>query len=101
MIFILKTIEYIPNRAVIFLHSPFTFHGVTKIQDNLIKRSTIYVDYYSKNFSPYKHLKLNFKNIWFKHPTTFILHNFKDYFLKKNRTYLKKMIKHRIKAFLA
>jgi Rps23 Pro-64 3,4-dihydroxylase Tpa1-like proline 4-hydroxylase len=98
---ILKSIEYIPNRAVIFLHSPFTFHGVTKILDNLTKRSTIYVDYYSKNFSPYKHLKLDFKNIWFKHPTTFILHNFKDYFLTKNRKYLKKMIKHRIKAFLA
>ena len=98
---ILKTIEYKPNRAVIFLHSPFTFHGVTKIHGNLTKRSTIYVDYYAKNLKPYSHLKLDFKNIWFKHPTTFILHNFKDYFLKKNRTYLKKMIKHRIKALLA
>ena len=98
---ILKTIEYKPNRAVIFLHSPFTFHGVTKIDGNLLKRSTIYVDYYSKNLNPYTHLKLDFKNVWFKHPTTFILHNFKDYFLKKNRVYLKKMIKHKIKALLA
>ena len=98
---VVRKIDYIPNRAVVFLHSPFTFHGVTKLNDNLTKRSAIYVDYYSKNFNPYKHLKLDFKNIWFKHPTTFILHNFKDYFLKKNRTYLKKMIKHRIKAFLA
>ena len=53
---ILKSIEYIPNRAVIFLHSPFTFHGVTKIHDNLTKRSTIYVDYYSKSNNPYKEI---------------------------------------------
>ena len=68
-----KLVEFIPNRAVIFLHSPFTFHGVTEIKNNLNKRSTVYVDYYSKNLSPYSHLSLNFKNVWFKHPTTFIL----------------------------
>ena len=96
-----KTIDYIPNRAVIFLHSPFTFHGVTKIENNQKKRSTIYVDYYSKNKKPYTHLKLNFKNVWFKHPTTFILPNFKDYFPKKNRKYLNKMLKHRIKSLFA
>ena len=96
-----KTINYIPNRAVIFLHSPFTFHGVTKIKNNLVKRSTIYVDYYSRNKNPYNHLDLNFKNVWFKHPTTFILPKFKDYFLKKNRVYLKKMVKHKIKSLLA
>ena len=96
-----KKIDYIPNRAVIFLHSPFTFHGVTKIQNNLTKRSTIYVDYYSKNKKPYTHLDLQFKNVWFKHPTTFILPKFKDYFPKKNRIYLKKMLKHKIKSLLA
>ena len=96
-----KTIDFIPNRAVIFLHSPFTFHGVSKIKNNLLKRSTIYVDYYSKNKNPYSHLNLNFKNVWFKHPTTFILPNFKDYFLKKNREYLKKMFKHKIKSILS
>lgn len=96
-----KTVDYIPNRAVIFLHTPFTFHGVTKIKNNLKKRSTIYVDYYSKNKNPYSHLELNFKNVWFKHPTTFILPSFKDYFPKKNRVYLKKMIKHKIKSILA
>ena len=96
-----ETINYVPNRAVIFLHSPFTFHGVTKITNNLNKRSSIYVDYYSKNTNPYNHFDLDFKNIWFKHPTTFILPKIKDYFLKKNRIYFKKMIKHCIKAFLA
>lgn len=96
-----KLVEFIPNRAVIFLHSPFTFHGVTNIKNNLTKRSTIYVDYYSKNLKPYSHLKLDFKNVWFKHPTTFILPKLRDYFPKRNRVYLKKMIKHRIKSFLA
>ena len=96
-----KTIDYVPNRAVIFLHSPFTFHGVTQIKNNKTKRSSIYVDYYCKNKNPYTHLKLNFKNVWFKHPTTFILPSVKDYFPKKNRVYLKKMIKHKIKALLA
>ncbi len=96
-----KTIDYIPNRAVIFLHTPFTFHGVTKIQNNLTKRSTIYVDYYSQNKNPYEHLDLQFKNVWFKHPTTFILPKFKDYFPKKNRVYLKKMLKHKIKSLIA
>ena len=96
-----KKIDFVPNRAVIFLHSPFTFHGVSKIQNNKTKRSTIYVDYYSKNKSPYTHLNLNFKNVWFKHPTTFILPKFKDYFLIKNREYLKKMIKHKIKSLVS
>ena len=93
-----KIIDYKPNRAVIFLHSPYTFHGVTEIKNNLNKRSTIYVDYYSKNENPYSHLNLKFKNIWFKHPTTFILPKLRDYFQKKNIKYLKKMIKYRIKS---
>ena len=96
-----KIIDYIPNRAVIFLHTPFTFHGVSKIKNNKIKRSSIYVDYYSKSMKPYNHLNLIFKNIWFKHPTTFILPNLKDYFQLKNQTYLKKIIKHKIKAFFS
>ncbi len=96
-----KIIDYLPNRAVIFLHTPFTFHGVSKIKNNTIKRSSIYVDYYSKSTKPYNHLNLIFKNIWFRHPTTFILPNLKDYFQLKNQTYLKKMIKYKIKAFFS
>ena len=96
-----KKIDFVPNRAVIFLHTPFTFHGVTEIKNNYNKRSSLYVDYYSKNLKPYEHFDLDFKNVWFKHPTTFILPEFKNYFLKKNKIYLKKMIKHRIKSFLA
>ena len=96
-----KLIDFVPNRAVIFLHTPFSFHGVTEIKKSPIKRSTIYVDYYSKNKDPYNHFNLEFKKVWFKHPTTFILPNLKDYFQIKNQTYLKKMIKHKVKAFFS
>ena len=93
-----KIVEYIPNRAVIFLHTPFSFHGVQELNNNLNKRSSVYVDYYSKDKDPYKHLNLDFKNVWFKHPPTFILPRLKDFFIWKNRSYLKRMIKHKIKS---
>ncbi len=96
-----KLIDFVPNRAVIFLHTPFSFHGVTEIKKSPIKRSTIYVDYYSKNKDPYNHFNLVFKKVWFKHPTTFILPNLKEYFQIKNQNYLKKMIKHKVKAFFS
>jgi Rps23 Pro-64 3,4-dihydroxylase Tpa1-like proline 4-hydroxylase len=96
-----KIVNYTPNRAVIFLHSPFTFHGVQELNNNKKKRSSVYVDYYSKNKQPYKHLNLDFKNVWFKHPATFILPSVSDYFKWKNRSYLKRMFKHKIKSILA
>lgn len=96
-----KIVDYIPNRAVIFLHTPFSFHGVQELKGNLKKRSSVYVDYYSTNKKPYLNFNLNFKNVWFKHPATFILPNFKDFFIKKNRSYLKRMIKHKIKSIVS
>ena len=96
-----KIVDYKPNRAVIFLHTPFSFHGVQELKNNLKKRSSIYVDYYSTNKKPYLNFNLNFKNVWFKHPATFVLPNFKDFFIKKNRSYLKRMIKHKIKSIVS
>ena len=96
-----KIIDYIPNRAVIFLHTPFSFHGVQELKNNLKKRSSVYVDYYSTSKKPYSNFKLDFKNVWFKHPATFILPKFKDFFLRKNKSYLKRMIKHKIKSVLS
>jgi Rps23 Pro-64 3,4-dihydroxylase Tpa1-like proline 4-hydroxylase len=93
-----KVINYTPNRAVIFLHTPFSFHGVQELRNNLKKRSSVYVDYYSSNKKPYLNFDLDFKNVWFKHPATFILPRFKDFFLKKNKSYLKRMIKHKVKS---
>ena len=96
-----KVIDYIPNRAVIFLHTPFSFHGVQELKNNLKKRSSVYVDYYSSNKKPYLKFNLDFKNVWFKHPATFILPKFRDFFLKKNKSYLKRMMKHKIKSVLS
>ena len=97
---VVKKIEYQSNRLVIFLHSPYTFHGVTKINENCkMKRSTMYFDYYSKATNPYKMLNVNFKSFFFKHNTTFILPRFRDYFKKENKKYLKSYIKYKINKF--
>lgn len=95
------TIEYIPNRAVIFLHTPYSFHGVNLINKDIKyqKRRTIYVDYYSKSYTPYKSLDLSFPNRWFKHGTTFVLGSLKSYLKSKNRPYLKAMVQYKINQF--
>lgn len=88
-------VDYMPNRAVIFLHTPYTFHGVDRLKDNGdIKRKSLYVDYYSESFTPFKHMELPFKNHWFKHGTTFRLPRLSDYIKWKNRMYAKTYIKY-------
>ena len=95
-----KTIEYIPNRAIIFLHTPYSFHGVSKLNNNNLNRSSIYVDYYSNSYDPYKKLKLKFNNKWFKHETCFVLENKFDYLKVQNWKYTKTLIKYKINRFL-
>jgi len=87
---LIAEIDYIPNSAIVFLHTPYSFHGVEKISEdaNLIRRS-IYVDYYSENLDPYKNFNLNFNKNWFNHGTKFVIPNFSEYFKKKNFLYLK------------
>ena len=81
-------VEYKPNRAVIFLHTPYSFHSVERTNNNIpTTRKSIYVDYYSKSFDPYKNLPLNFPKKWFKHNTTFIFKNGLDYFKPNNIKY--------------
>ena len=88
-------VEYMPNRAVIFLHTPYSFHGVDRLKDNGdIKRKTLYIDYYSESLTPFKYMELPFKNHWFKHGTTFILPKLSDYLKSKNRNYAKTYIKY-------
>lgn len=98
---IIKEIEYIPNRAIIFLHTPYSFHGVSKIQNNITNRATLYVDYYSDNKQPFKHINLNFSNKWFKHGTCFILKNKLDYFKIKNIYYTKTLINYKVREFFS
>lgn len=90
---VIKRVPYKGNRAVIFLHSPYSFHGVERIaKESTQKRRTIYVDYYSQSFEPFKNLNLPFDKTWFKHGTTFKL---------KHLDYLKPANKHYAKALLA
>ncbi len=97
----LAKIEYRPNRAVIFLHTPYSFHGVDRLLNNgSIKRRTLYVDYYSTSINPFGHLELNFSNKWFKHDTTFRLPNFNEYFKIKNLNYSKAFIKYWIRRLI-
>lgn len=91
---IINKIEYVPNRAVVFLHTPYSFHGVENINSNIFSRSSIYVDYYAKNFKPYDHFNLDFKKKWFKHSTCFVLPRKIQYFFPKNIYYLKTRIKY-------
>jgi hypothetical protein len=82
-------VDYKPNRAIIFLHTPYSFHGVDRIKGNgSIVRKSLYVDYYSESFDPFKNMTFDFPNKWFKHSTSFRLPNFLDYFKKENRHYL-------------
>lgn len=91
----LAKVDYKPNRAVIFLHTPYSFHGVERLQNNgEIKRKTLYVDYYSTSFDPFANMKFDFPNKWFKHDTTFRLPKFFDYLKYRNLIYSKAYLKY-------
>jgi hypothetical protein len=90
-------IPYKKNRAVIFLHTPYSFHGVEEITNNVkTVRKTIYVDYYSNSTKPFNNIKLNFSKKWFKHGTTFVFPSKLDYLKPKNLIYTKTLIKYKI-----
>ena len=94
---IIKKIDYIPNRAVLFLHTPYSFHGVDRISGNRKeKRKSFYIDYYSDEQSPYDKLNLNFPNKFFDHGTTFILPKFTDYLKIENIKYTRTLIKYNL-----
>ena len=92
-----KLIKYIPNRLLIFLHTPYSFHGVDLLKPNLNQvRKTLYLDFYSDLDNPYKHLSLPFKNHFFNHGTTFVLKNKLSYFKPSNFYYTKTLLKYKI-----
>lgn len=97
---IISDVSYRGNRAVIFLHTPYSFHGVNRVSTNAKqKRRSIYVDYYSESFSPYENFNLDFNNKWFKHGTTFKLKKYSDYFNIKNIHYTKAMLEYKVNRF--
>jgi hypothetical protein len=95
-------VKFRPNRAVIFLHTPYSFHCVEEIRSDTPKpRKSLYVDYYSRSFEPYKGLKLPFPNKWFYHGTTFRLPAWFDYLKAKNYQYSKAMLQYQINRILS
>lgn len=98
---VIKKVEYKPNRAVLFLHSPYSFHGVERINtDPMNVRRTIYVDYYSTSYQPYDDMQLAFDKKWFKHGTMFKLAHVYEYFQKKNMHYTKSLVQYHLNRYL-
>lgn len=92
---VINKVEYKNNRAIIFLHTPYSFHGVEKIKNDCDKkRRTIYVDYYSQSYDPYVNIPLSFDKKWFKHGTMFKLDSILDYFRPKNKHYMKSFLQY-------
>jgi Rps23 Pro-64 3,4-dihydroxylase Tpa1-like proline 4-hydroxylase len=94
-------VEFKPNRAVIFMHSPISIHGTNRVTNTTEnKRISIYFDYYSNEKNPYQHLGYKFR--LHNSPHLFYLPTFKDYFKKKNKKYLLHFLSHyknRFKTF--
>ena len=96
-----KIIEYVPNRLIIFLHTPYSFHGVDKLNPNNNQiRKTLYLDFYSDLENPYSHLSLSFRNHFFKHGTTFVFDNKLKYLQPSNFNYTKTLLKYNINKYL-
>jgi len=99
---ILGEVKYKPNRALIFLHTPYSFHGVSRLTNPAKDlRKSLYVDYYSASLSPYSHLNLEFPSLWFSHNTTFKLKNGSDYLRPVNFNYLNNLIKYNFNRKIA
>jgi len=84
---IFSDVEFRPNRALIFLHSPISIHGTQRISELADKkRFSIYFDFYSDEANPYNHLMLpSFAKI--NSPHLFYFNNILDYLKPKNRKY--------------
>lgn len=94
-----QRIAYKPNRAVVFLHTPYSFHCVEEIYTAKTTRKSLYVDYYSRSFSPYENLDLSFPAVWFSHGTTFKLKGMLEYLKPKNIIYTKSLLKYKLNEF--
>lgn len=88
-------IEFRPNRALIFMHSPNSIHGTQGVsKDADYQRYSIYYDFYSSSNAPFDHLNLEKKIILNDSPHRFYLRKFYQYFLPQNSKYLKAHLSH-------
>lgn len=94
-------IEYKPNRALIFMHSPESIHGTQRISQAATGlRFSVYYDYYTHDADPYQHVgRSDFKLI--DSPHLFYLPTPLSYLKKENRRYLRMHLSHRKNLFLA
>jgi hypothetical protein len=84
---IVSDIEFRPNRALIFMHSPISVHGTQRIADFAQnKRFSIYFDYYSDGKNPYEHLGYN-KFQLIRSPHLFYFDSYWEFFKSKNKKY--------------
>jgi Rps23 Pro-64 3,4-dihydroxylase Tpa1-like proline 4-hydroxylase len=91
---LLSTVEYRPNRALIFMHSPFSIHGTQAVSDRAkVGRMSLYFDYYSSSEKPYDHLNIE-KFPLISSPHRFFLNSKIDYLKAKNFKYLKHQLMH-------
>ena len=99
---VMETIEYKFNRAIFFLHTPYSFHGVERISRNSFhKRKTLYIDYYSKAHN-YFNIPIDpFLKNWFNHGTYFVLPYIKYLSSIKNFKYLKSFSQYHINQMIS
>jgi hypothetical protein len=84
-----SVVEYRPNRALIFMHSPFSIHGTSQISELAARdRFSIYYDFYTRDEQPYKHLDMTDIKL-LDSPHLFYLPKWWMYLKQSNRRYLK------------
>jgi hypothetical protein len=81
-------VEYKPNRAVVFMHSPISIHGTQIVPKTAnLNRLSLYYDYYTDDASPYRHLQMSSFPL-IKSGHRFYLKNVTDYLKPENKKYL-------------
>lgn len=87
-------VEYRPNRALVFMHSPWSVHGTQRVSELAkTQRFSIYYDYYTQKPEPYKHLDIKRVKL-LNSPHLFYLPTVFSYFKKKNVRYAKMHLAH-------
>jgi hypothetical protein len=84
-----SVVEYRPNRALVFMHSPHSIHGTSRVSQLATKdRLSIYYDFYTSDKQPYKHLGMPDIKL-LDSPHLFYLPKWWMYLKKQNHRYVK------------